>query len=393
VATDDIKVGLKVTLDEQSMAREVAKAESQVNRGKGGPGGGKSGGGGSASDLAEGLRNAVTKPIVDKLQKIEEKLTGVGASANQASRFAQAFLLFKLLQEVYYAIKSILASVWNLAQSLTRFTPILAVAFRNLQIMLRMLAIDLGRLIGKELANLVDFIRELISFLYTYFRPHIKVAAMILDVIVNALRTFLKAVIYVTVQLLRTMAIVVKGIADLMKWLSGWMIGLGAQIMSVMGVVLDQLSKKIDKFADSVEQSANTGRSAVQAMNAALIKGFSDVGKMAYTGVKAPGQGEEQNAPQFIAPLKMDSHGNQRTYKTASNSVATNRKTVPVQTPALASVVNNVQLKAEVKLQHEEAVQRAIEEVRSCLVKAIHGVRNEQILLSSKIYAKTAIDL
>jgi len=391
VATDDIKVGLKVTLDEESMAREVQKAEARVNK-KGSASGSPGGGSQSGASLAEALKISVTKPIVDKLAKIEEKLTRAGASAQMAGGIAQVLMVLKILDAMYQAIKAVLSSIWNLTQSLSRFSPVLSVAFRQLAILLRMLSIDLGRLIGNELANLVNFIKELVAFLYAIFRADIKILAVLFSLLIDALRVALDVIRYVFSKLLWLSGKIYDVVGDVLLWIAQYVPGTIGTMLLELGAVTKTVAGEILKHAELVKNSSQAGKNAVQQMNSALISGFSFMGQQGYQGVTAPGQGDEREAPKWVPPLK--SEGNVRQYKNVpSNSVATGRKAVNMQTPQMASVVNNVQLNAEVKLQHEEAVQRAIEEIRGCLVKAIHGVRNEQILLSSKIYARTVIDL
>jgi hypothetical protein len=257
-----------------------------------------------------------------------------------------------------------------------------------------MLSIDLGRLIGTELSNLVNVITEIIVLLYTALRPAIKVLAMLFSLLVDAVRAVVKAITWAVVEILNVVAMLVRAVGSLLNWMSNYIPGQIGAILGAVGTAAGGIATAISAYAKSIQQSANVGQNAVAQMNAAFIKGISDVGKMAYSGVTAPGPNDERQAPTFNAPLKVDSHGNVRTHRGGgSQSAAAGRSAVSVQPPQLASVVNNVQLKAEIKLQHEEAVQRAIEEVRGCLVKAIHQVRNEQLSLSSRIYAKTVVDL
>jgi len=386
MATDDIKVGLKVTLDEESMAKSVQEAEAKLGK-KGGAGGGIGG------DLATVLHSQLVRPVIEQLKRIEQRLEKSGASTDSAAGLAKMFIVVKVMQELYNAVKAVLRSMWNLAESLARFSPTLMASFRNLQILLRMLSIDLGRLIGKELASIVDFIRNLIAFFYVALRPMIKLLFVIIAALVSILGKLFEAYKALVVWSWRLMADITEAVGKLMEWLGSYIPGALGTVFTAMGVGAGVLAESMRKQAKAIEESGKAGQNAAQQMNAALIKGFSDMGKEKYTGVAAPGQGDEQHAKQFIAPLKLDSHGKARTYQQTSNSVATGRKPVSMQTPQLASVVNNVQLKAEVKMQHEEAVQRAIEEIRSQLVKAIHSVRNEQLLLANRVYARSVVDL
>jgi hypothetical protein len=390
MANDDIVVGLKVKLDEESVAREAAKAGEKMGRGSAS---GRGGGGGPAN-IAEGIREAVTRPIIGRLEKIEQKLENLGTGAKVAAGAATAILVIKYLQEMYYALKAVLASLWNLSQSLSRFSPAIRLAFRDLAISMKMLSLDLGRLIGTELANLVSIVREIIQILYAVLRPVIKIVAMALSALVDAIRVVIRVLVYATVVILYTVSNLIRSVGSFISWLSQYVPGQVGNMLATMGMATQAFAGQVSAYAKSIQQAAATGQNAAKQMNQALIKGFSDVGKMAYAGVSAPGAGDERAAPIFAAPLKLDSHGTTRTYTgRGSQSAAAGRMAMQLPAPSLATVVNNVQLKAEVKLQHEEAVQRAIEEVRGCLVKAIHQVRNEQLNLSSRIYARTVIDL
>lgn len=390
MAKDDIVVGLKVKLDEESVAREAEKAGEKM-------GGGRSRGGGDkrVSSVTEGLRDAVVKPIADRISKIEDKLGGLGAGAGAAAAGGIAIFGAKILQEIYYSLKAVLASIWSLSQSLVRFTPVLSVAFRELQLAMRIMAVDLGRLTGKELANLVRLMAEIISLLYTALRPVIKVLAMYLSMLVDAVRSLVNGIKFAIAVVLYAISNLIRAIGKLITWLGTYVPGVVGSAMRSMGLAAEALAKVVDAHAKSIQQSTSSNRNAVHAMNMALIRGLSTVGKMPYTGVTAPGQSDERDAPVFSAPLKADSHGAIRVHNKSQqgSSSAAGRQAVSFPAPTLASVVNNVQLTAEVKLQHEEAVQSAIEEVRGCLVKAIHQVRNEQIMLSSKIYGRTVVDL
>lgn len=395
MATDDIKVGLKVTLDEESMAREVEKAEGKMGRGK--PGG-PSTAGGAIVNIVEQMKIGVTKPIVDRLEKIERKLGGEGASGSGLGfikGLAAAVVIFGLLDAFVQAIKAVVSAVWNLAQSLSRFSPALAVAFRQLQIAMRILAIEMGEKLGPVLAEIVRDITEIVVLLARLLLPILKALLYELSKWIEVVRKVVHVLYWLVTTVLKLVSQVMAFIGTLMVWW-GQTLGKFDAGFTEAGKALLSASDATRNFALELEKARQslTGHSdAVSRMNQALIKGFSDVAGMSYTGVTAPGAGDSRNAPGFNAPLVFDPHGKIRTYTGATTSVAAGRSAVSMQPPALASVVNNVQLNAEVKMQHEEAVQRAIEEVRGVLVRAIHGVRNEQLLLSSRIYARTVIDL
>jgi hypothetical protein len=388
VATDDIKVGLKVVLDEASVAKEVQEAEAALNRGKSSTKGGQQGT--TAVSIGEALKITVTKPLVDKLSQIEAKLTGtpmggaVGGlpgGAGLMKAIAVVGMVVLILEALYQAIKAVVTSVWNLAQSLARFSPILSVAFRELQIAMRIISIRLAHELGPILAVMVRDIREIIYTLVELLLPSLKVLIYVIVGLVRAFRDMLRSVVLFTAGLLRV-------VADLMRTfpvLNVALFGLADQ--------LDVASNKLMAFYKGLVGGTGLNQNGLVAqMNQALIRGFSELGKQASPGV-APSSGE-RDAPNWSAPLKVEGlFGTKSTGKPPPTSVAAGRTSVSMQPPSLASIVNNVQLKAEVKLQHEEAVQRSIEEVRGLLVRAIHSVRNEQHLLSSKIYARTVIDL
>lgn len=375
---DDLEVKMRVSLDEEDIRRQVDEAERKVNGPPPkpkppAPGQGQPAGVGGWRDIGD----AIAKSIRDTMSKTAGNET-FAAFGQFAPKLAGAFFAVKLLEELKDAIGSVIRNLVDLAKSLSRYSPELSMAFREMSVEMRKLAIDMARTFGPALTQLVKAITEITSALYYALKPILSVIvnaigawAVQLRMIAGAFRLFMRAIASAAWGLAKLHEMLVSLIAMVLP------AGAGQQLTTAAKALTGAAQKWIDAL------NGNTGPASM--LQNMLIRGLTEASQQKSPSVMPAGdRGTATRAISFQTKDERKSDG---------KSAAAGRVAVPAPAPRLANVITQVKNETKVNVESEQAVHRAMEEVRGVLTRAVMRVRDDQVRLANRLAGETVVDL
>jgi hypothetical protein len=377
-AEDDVEVKMRVVLDDEDVKRNVAEAERKMNA-KGGPppipGGGASGPAASYREMAAAIAKAFKEQRVDSLG------AGMNALGEAAAPLASVFFGVRLLQELQDAIMGVIRSLMSLAASLSRYTPELAVAFRGMSVEMRKLSIDMGKTLGTALADLVRALTEITRILYHDLKP-------LLVLLAAELRLIVGRISYVTAAI-RSLSMAAMAAVWALAKFAEHIIELARPLVGdAVADLIGGAAKKLSSAAEAWIKAVQGDGRPESLLNQLLIKGLTEAADRPW---QAPTPAGGSGRTVRLAPGGKEPKP-ERNPDGSPTAVAGRTAIAPVA-PRLASIVTNVKNTTEVRLESEQAVTRAMEEVRRALTSAIMRVRNDQLLFANRLANETVVDL
>lgn len=380
---DELDVKMRVTLDDDDIAKQIAGAERKI---RDGVGPGKATSPPPAPPAASAANKSLGKAIADAIHEQQSKVAGgkMAAFGEMAMPLAAGVLGLQLLKDLKAALQSVLQNLLALGGSLSRFNPELAVAFRGMSVEMRKLAIDMGRTLGPVLADLVRTVTEIVRLAYMLLKPLLMAMAAALRLVLDRVQmvvAFFKLLASAVANAVWMLAKLASSLADLVTLVSP---ALGAS----MKMAAEALAKASEKWLEALDGS----RKPENLMNMMLIKGLTEA---ANTKTDLPGRSHEFGRANNERPafLMEQSPRMPHANRDGSPSLVSGRVAAPTPAPKLASMVTNVRHSTEVRLESEQAVSRAMEEVRRVLTSAVLRVRNDQLMLANRLAGETVVDL
>lgn len=380
---EDIVVGMKIKIDEESIAEETRRAEEKINKKKKGAGA-PSDAKGEKEDRGffKNMQSALKDGFKASMKDIEAGKGGRAALGTGTKVFmggVGALLALALIKE----IKDLLNSIKKLAVGLAKFDPIVFGTLRKFEVSMRGLAIQLVNVLEPALTGVIELLGALINLGVTVLKPLLVALAAIIGVVTKALAGLANLASKLFGIVNKVVGLILEGLGRMLKFLS----------IFFPGVLGDKLKEAANWLLRAAEQLGKTDPLAqASAMNQAFIKALSDISR----GGKAEAERRQ---------LEDDKD---RTQERKPASTAKERRELEKQTPVVhrpkldarkAPVPDvpgfnqQVNFDMKVKLMHEEEVQRAIEHIRWELVKGIKDSGNQVLLLASMFEGKTAVDL
>lgn len=376
---DDLEVKMRVVLDEEDIKKQAESAAKKlgVDGQKGSTAGTKPppppSGPASYKDIADAIAKSIRESVTKKAEG------GMMATLGQAALpLAGAFFGLKILNDLKDAIVSVVRNLVSLASSLQKFSPILSVAFREMSVEMRKLAIDMAQLLGPALRDVVKGLTEIVSTLYYVLKPALAVIAAVIRiwtyevrVVVNIFRLFAKS----AATAAWTLAKLGQVAADLVAITSP---GIGAG--------LQKAAKALSDAAEKWVQSLDGQTGPANMLNMMLLRGLSEASSRSGTGQRPAG--DRQSA---IRDINLQDRRERPSEH--HSSLADNRVPVKAPAPKLANIVTNMQHSTEVRVESEQAVFRAMEEVRRILTSNVMRIRDDQVRMANRLAAETVVDL
>ncbi len=376
---DDLEVKMRVVLDEEDIKKqaEAAAKKAGVDGTKSATGGPKPppppSGPASYKDIADAIAKSIRESVTRKAEG------GALASLGQAALpIAGAFFALKILGDLRDAVMSVIRNLVSLASSLQKFSPVLSLAFREMSVEMRKIAIDMAQLLGPTLRDVVKGITEIVSTLYYALKPAIAAIAAVIRiwtlevrVVVQVFRFFMKGVATAAWALTKLAEVV----ADIV-----------AMVSPAVGAHLQKAAKALSDAAEKWVQSLDGQTGPGNLLNMMLLRGLSEASGQGGSRTRAAGDRHDA-----IRDLNLQERRERPSQQ--HSSLAENRIPVKAPAPRLANVITNMQHSTEVRVESEQAVFRAMEEVRRILTGNVMRIRDDQVRMANRLAAETVVDL
>ena len=350
---DDIVVGMKVTLDEGSISEEVRRAEDRINK----PGGRAVGG--APPSVGRGKQQEGHKGLAQEIARAMRMGGGGGGGRAGGGRgggggmlggmasfagaggvmgsigviAAGAAVGVGVVAAFVGALKGAVSAVMRFARTLQEVSPQVGAGMRQFSIMMRGIMIGIGQDVGQGIWDTLRAMARVLSLLYQLSAPAFELIGRVLSGI----------------------ALVIE---EVVRWLA-----------AMFNVDLDA-----------------PYRNAI-AINQALLNAFSTVSGSTPSTDRQALDRIPQSADSTQSGNRPTSSGTQ------TNQVSAPRQVTALTAPNVPQINQTVTYNLDVALQHEEAVQRAIEQIRGALTRGIIEVRDRQLTMSGMLEAKTTVDM
>ena len=349
---DDIVVGMKVTLDEGSISEEIRRAEDRINK----PGGRAVGG--APPSVGRGKQQEGHKGLAQEIARAMRmgggggggragggrggggggmlggmaSFAGAGGTLGTIGTIAAGTALgLGVVTAFVAALKGAVAAVMSFARTLQEVSPQVGAGMRQFTIMMRGVMIGIGQNVGQGVWDILRALARTLSLLYQVSAPVFQMIGSVLSHIAMV-------------------------IEEVVKW----------------------IAKKLDIDLDAPYAVATT-------INQAFLDALST-----YTSQ----QGQQYPPLQYQQSADSAQSSNRPTSSsTQATQVSAPRQVTALTAPNVPQINQTVNYNLDVKLQHEEAVQRAIEQVRGALTRSIIEVRDRQLTMSGMLAAKTTVDM
>jgi hypothetical protein len=359
-------VRMKIVLDEKSMDEAARTAEDKINQPAGKPKrpakeeeerGKKQGMG-----MGQALKGVFKDIFADS------PLAGGGTKAAMAGGMVGGIaggLVGGTVAALIGELGKLLSAIKQLATTLARYNPFVFASLRRFQIAMRGIAIQLANILEPMLQGIFEALGSIIVLVVQILKPALVGVAAILGFLLKG----------------------IAGVLRILSWLSGMVNKVVAKIMNGIAWVFDGIAKIMwGKPAAEMRAAAEWMRRAAEQMgrtdpmqqatemNRAFIQGLRDASRE---------QAQETEGPD---------KGKAAADATKRDPGIVRKPVIDSPRPAIGEFKQRVEFNLEMKLQHEEAVQRAIEMVRSKLVHGLNTVRNETLQLGNIMNAKNILD-
>lgn len=373
----DVQVKMTVSLDESDLEQQVSKAENRLNKSGKIPGSGKpsSDGGKEQREKLDFIKK-LSGGISSSLQSVMSgSATGAAGAAGGVGSVVAGGLAGGLAGAVVGVVVSsavkLAEGLKSLVGTLSKYNPVLAYNSSMLSLQMRGLNISLGRVLQGPLSGLQSVVSELMHLFGGLAKLIGALLGPTLSNFLEKLRLITKVLSLLVDSVNWVIGFLYKSIGQFGKWLVSWL--------------PDSMSAGMKKLADDQirvgeELMHPNDLQSARDQNRAFIDALSKVTEPGKSE-KPPGDGSQSSGPD-----------ERPTYPSAPE-IPESRIADQVPKPPSVTVNQKVDFNLQMKLAHEQAVQTAIEQVRSSIISGLNVVRNETYLMGNMMMGRSNMEV